>query len=251
MDFSWIDFQKPIVIAHRGAPALGPENTAFGFSAALMAGADAIETDVRQTQDGKLVCFHDADLLRLTGSPLRIDEIAYDQLKDIYPCIMLLEEALEAKGHAVLLLDLKVRDPQSALALCTALRSVTDKSSLLLGPRSIPLARELKKLMPDSAILGFTDSPDHIDEWADSGAHWLRLWEADFTLEYIELVRSRNMKIAVMTGDWRPHDKRTRVQRDVGSIDQPALASLLQLGLDAVLLDDPRLMAVNRSLLSS
>ncbi|NDB66511.1 MAG: hypothetical protein EB015_00595 [Methylocystaceae bacterium] len=210
-----------------------------------------IETDVRQTLDGKLVCFHDADLLRLTSSPLQIDEITYDHLKNIYPSIMLLEEALEAKKHAGLLLDLKIREPQSALALCTALRSSTDTTSLLLGPRSIPLARELKKLMPDSAILGFTDSPDHIDEWANCGAHWLRLWEADMTSEYIEHVRSRNMKIAVMTGDWRPQDKRTCVVRDVGSIDQPALISLLQLDPDAVLLDDPLLMALNKSTMSS
>jgi glycerophosphoryl diester phosphodiesterase len=246
MVFSWIDFQKPIIIAHRGAPALGPENTAVGFSAALMAGADALETDIRQTKDGKLVCFHDSDLMRLRGSSLRIDEIVYDHLKDIYPSILDVQEALEAKGNAGLLLDLKIRDPHSALALCVAVRSVTDKSSLLFGPRNFLLARELKKLMPDCAILGFTDSPDHIDEWANNGADWLRLWEADFTPEYIEHARSRKMKIAVMTGDWRPKDQRARILRDLGSIDQPALTSLLRLGPDAVLLDDPRLMTVNK-----
>jgi glycerophosphoryl diester phosphodiesterase len=37
---------RPIVIGHRGAPVLAPENTLASFEAALSSGADAIELDV-------------------------------------------------------------------------------------------------------------------------------------------------------------------------------------------------------------
>jgi glycerophosphoryl diester phosphodiesterase len=37
---------RPLVIGHRGAPTLAPENTLASFEAALSAGADAIELDV-------------------------------------------------------------------------------------------------------------------------------------------------------------------------------------------------------------
>jgi glycerophosphoryl diester phosphodiesterase len=49
------------VIGHRGAPRVAAENTIAAFRAALDAGADAIETDVCATSDGKFVLWHDAD----------------------------------------------------------------------------------------------------------------------------------------------------------------------------------------------
>ncbi|HRU05573.1 MAG TPA: glycerophosphodiester phosphodiesterase family protein [Candidatus Brocadiia bacterium] len=55
------------VIAHRGASAYAPENTWASFDLALQIGADAIETDVRATNDGRLVLLHDASLDRTTN----------------------------------------------------------------------------------------------------------------------------------------------------------------------------------------
>jgi len=50
----------PLVIAHRGASREAPGNTAAAFEAAIAAGADAIELDVRRTADGVLVVHHNA-----------------------------------------------------------------------------------------------------------------------------------------------------------------------------------------------
>ncbi|SFP51805.1 glycerophosphodiester phosphodiesterase [Salibacterium halotolerans] len=48
-----------IIIAHRGSPATGmKENTVESFHRAVQLGADMIETDIRQTKDGQLVCVH-------------------------------------------------------------------------------------------------------------------------------------------------------------------------------------------------
>lgn len=51
---------------HRGAPDAAPENTLVGFAAAVSAGVDYIETDVRRTADDVLVLFHDANIDRTT-----------------------------------------------------------------------------------------------------------------------------------------------------------------------------------------
>lgn len=59
--------QRPWVVAHRGASALHAEHTLGAYVAALEAGADGLECDVRLTADGHLVCVHDRDLRR-TGS---------------------------------------------------------------------------------------------------------------------------------------------------------------------------------------
>lgn len=55
------------VLGHRGSRTPGPENTAEAVDAALRAGADGVEVDVRRTVDGTLVCVHDARLPRLGG----------------------------------------------------------------------------------------------------------------------------------------------------------------------------------------
>ena len=48
-----------MIIAHRGASGLGPENTLAAFEAAIAAGADGIELDVHLTADGHVVVHHD------------------------------------------------------------------------------------------------------------------------------------------------------------------------------------------------
>jgi len=58
---------RPQVIAHRGASESVAEHTLGAYLAALDAGAEGLECDVRLTADGHLVCFHDRDLRR-TGS---------------------------------------------------------------------------------------------------------------------------------------------------------------------------------------
>jgi glycerophosphoryl diester phosphodiesterase len=62
------DSERPLVIAHRGASAHAPENTAAAFRMAVEAGADGVEFDVRLAADGVPVAIHDATLERTTGT---------------------------------------------------------------------------------------------------------------------------------------------------------------------------------------
>jgi glycerophosphoryl diester phosphodiesterase len=55
---------SPLIIAHRGASALAPENTLASFQRAIDDGADGIEFDVRLAKDGVPVIHHDASLRR-------------------------------------------------------------------------------------------------------------------------------------------------------------------------------------------
>jgi glycerophosphoryl diester phosphodiesterase len=54
----------PLIIGHRGAAAVAPENTLISFERALRDGADGIEFDVRLARDGVAVVIHDATLRR-------------------------------------------------------------------------------------------------------------------------------------------------------------------------------------------
>lgn len=55
----------PAIIAHRGAAADAPENTAAAFDSALAQGADGIELDLQYSRDGEVVVYHDRRLDRV------------------------------------------------------------------------------------------------------------------------------------------------------------------------------------------
>jgi glycerophosphoryl diester phosphodiesterase len=59
-----ISKNSPLIIGHRGASAVAPENTLVAFGRALDDGADGIELDVRLASDGIPVVIHDATLRR-------------------------------------------------------------------------------------------------------------------------------------------------------------------------------------------
>lgn len=59
---------KPLIVAHRGASALAPENTLAAFQKAFDDGAEGIEFDVQLAKDAIPVVVHDEDLNRLSGT---------------------------------------------------------------------------------------------------------------------------------------------------------------------------------------
>src|SRR4030095_15157968 len=74
---------KPLIIGHRGASAIAPENTIAAFDLALKSGAEGIEFDVRLSRDEVPVIIHD-DTLRRTGlRPERVSDLTVAELKQV------------------------------------------------------------------------------------------------------------------------------------------------------------------------
>ena len=65
---SFFDSPHPLVFAHRGGCALGPENTLAAFDRGLATGADGLELDVHLSKDGIAVVCHDETLERTTNA---------------------------------------------------------------------------------------------------------------------------------------------------------------------------------------
>jgi glycerophosphoryl diester phosphodiesterase len=70
---SFLSNPRPLVFAHRGGCALGPENTVAAFDLGQTAGADGLELDVHLSSDGVVVVCHDDRLDRTTNAngPIR------------------------------------------------------------------------------------------------------------------------------------------------------------------------------------
>jgi glycerophosphoryl diester phosphodiesterase len=72
-----------LIIGHRGASAVAPENTMAAFREALAVGADGIEFDVRLTRDGVPVVIHDSTLRRTGGLPQRVADLMWDEISKV------------------------------------------------------------------------------------------------------------------------------------------------------------------------
>jgi len=71
------------IIAHRGASFLLPENTLLSIGHALDVGVDMVEVDVRQSQEGEIVVFHDPEVDRTTNGTGMVRDKTLLELKKL------------------------------------------------------------------------------------------------------------------------------------------------------------------------
>ncbi len=82
-------------VGHRGAKAYETENTLESFRKAIELGANAIELDVRQSRDEKLIISHDDNLKKVFGKDRRVNMATLEELKQLSADrVPTLEEAL-------------------------------------------------------------------------------------------------------------------------------------------------------------
>ena len=82
MSFS-VGLRAPLILGHRGASAIAPENTLAAFSQALSDGADGIEFDVRLSRDGVPVVIHDGTLNRTGSISGTVRDLTAAQLSEV------------------------------------------------------------------------------------------------------------------------------------------------------------------------
>ncbi|BFM03264.1 hypothetical protein Psyaliredsea_19110 [Psychrobacter alimentarius] len=79
-----INFERTLLLGHRGARGESLENTVTGFQYAqrlMTCGLTGIEFDVQLSADGCLVVFHDDDLARMCGQQSRIDQLNIKEIQ--------------------------------------------------------------------------------------------------------------------------------------------------------------------------
>ena len=69
------------IVAHRGASHDAPENTLAAHQLAWRQRADAVETDIHLTKDGRIIVCHDKTIKRTTGQDGAIASLTYEELR--------------------------------------------------------------------------------------------------------------------------------------------------------------------------
>lgn len=224
------------VTAHRGASAVAPENTLAAFGAAIEAGADAIEFDVRLTADGAVVVFHDRNLLRVAGDPRTVADTTLVQLRGVDAGswfdtrfdgerIPTLAEALAfIDRRALALIELKPDAGNADALLAATLREIERSGygdAVMLGALSPDLIRAARIAAPHMPLALFAN--DALPGMAR---------RTDFDL----LGLNHRRLDAAAVADARRHGYRLQVW----TVNDPGrVARYLDLGVDDVSTDDP------------
>jgi len=70
-----------IIMGHRGAAALAPENTLLSIATAMEIGVDAVEIDVHLSKDKEIVVIHDATVDRTTNGTGAVSSYTLEEMK--------------------------------------------------------------------------------------------------------------------------------------------------------------------------
>jgi glycerophosphoryl diester phosphodiesterase len=115
---------RALRIAHRGAAALGPENTLAAFGRAIEVGVDFVEFDVLDLDDGTLVLAHSDNLLEVSHGVAagRVRPLRLAELRELAPELPTLEQTLEFFAAVEVGLHADVKSPRHGREIASALR---------------------------------------------------------------------------------------------------------------------------------
>jgi len=232
-----------LAIAHRGYSAAYPENTLPAFAQALAVGAALVETDLRLTADGAVVCSHDPTLERLAGRPDAIAALTAAELARValpaggaVPALEGVLRLVAARPGARILLDVKEDGEPMRAAVLTLLAATGMEGRCVYGVRDPARLAALRRAAPALPVLALGRGDAALETFLAAGVQAARLWEEEATPERVARVRA-----VPGTAVWVTAGLRSRGEPP-GFITPERVARLRALGVDAVLLNDPTLV---------
>lgn len=137
------------LIGHRGASGYEPENTLLSFRRAFEDGANAVELDLRLTEDGEIVVIHDATVDRTTNGSGRVDQMNLGALLALdagkAERIPTVEEVLilSMKNKGTLFVEIKVSGLEEELLSIIHNHDARDRVVVFGLPASVKIMHEL------------------------------------------------------------------------------------------------------------
>jgi glycerophosphoryl diester phosphodiesterase len=230
-----------MVVAHRGASVEQPENTIEAFEAAIDAGADAVEFDVRMTADGHAVVMHDPDVSRTTRGRGLVSEMTLEELRKLG--VPTVEDALKClSGRAAADIEIKnlpgepgftTERERAVDATLAALDSVGFAGQVTVSsfnPASIAYSRRVRPDVPTGLLTSYNVEADEARRRAAADGH---PWVLPFVLKVLEAGDGFSDRVhagGALLGVWLADDPETARR-------------LFELGVDAVATNDPRAIA--------
>lgn len=78
-----LQYETPIILAHRGGSLIAPENSMAAFKKAAGLGVHGFEIDIRLTKDEEIIVFHDEYVDRTTDGAGRVADMTFSELNKL------------------------------------------------------------------------------------------------------------------------------------------------------------------------
>ncbi len=234
--------ERPLIIAHRGASAVAPQNTLAAFRKAAELGADGVELDVHLSSDGVPVVMHNFDLDETTDGTGRITDKAWAELKELdagskfapefagerIPTLAEVLEALEGK----LLVNIELKDiSPSGVGLEAPVAEVVRAHGMekkVLFSSFNPFT--LRRIRPRAR-----DIPSGLLYAHDLPIHFRRAWLAPFTPH-----EARHPDAEMVDESLVKWCRARRLRLNVWTVNDPGeMKRLATLGVDGIITDVP------------
>jgi len=217
--------REPLIIGHRGASAVALENTIAAFEAAIAAGADGIEFDVRLSRDGVPVIIHDDTLSRTHGVRRRVVDLTAEELRSVgVPSLRELFELMS--GNSLLLcLEIKSREPELPELCCRMVREFGFEERVIVECFDLDVLRPIQ--LRTAALFEPRIYPDRnlIERALAVGATVLALHHKLAKAMLVEKAKAASLMVVVWT------------------VDDPAWVARARLmSIDALITNDPARM---------
>ena len=221
-----------LVIGHKGASAIAPENTLKAFQKAIELNADYVEFDSHLTKDGEIVIIHDSDTYNSTGVRGLIRDKTLEEIKKLDvgegERIPTLQELIAiAKGKIGLQLEIK------STGLLESMTQILRKENLIHNSIiSCFMFDELLKLkeIEPKIKLGFLLPVELVQsrlikrkilKCAKEGFYAIHPHFNSVDIEIINFAHTNGLKVNV----WTVNDSRI-------------MKNLIQLGVEGIITDD-------------
>jgi glycerophosphoryl diester phosphodiesterase len=245
---------RPLVFAHRGGCALGPENTIAAFDLGMAAGADGLELDVHLSSDGAVVICHDDTLDRTAGISGQVASMTAAELARVdagrqftdsrgdHPFrergvgIPLLRDVLRRYPGIPIIIEMKVDSAAMGRALAEEVRDAGARDRVCAagyGQQAIDAAR--------AALPGMASSACH-PEVRMAVYRSLAGWPVRQVPYQMYQVPERAGVIRVVSPRFLRHAHRARLPVQVWTVDEePDMRRLLGWGVDGLISNRPDL----------
>lgn len=220
--WKFIDQNQPLVIAHRGASSLAPENTLASVKKALQLGVDVVEIDVHRTKDRELVVIHDSTIDRTTPGSGAVRNYTLPALNDFDAGgwfdasfagerIPTLRAVLETtKDKAILLIELKSNRAEVPTINLVKELGMTDQ--VIIQSFKFEHIKKVNEKAPEIPTVLLVSEPKHSSNpqkaatWITNTAEYsnatgIGIRHNWLTPELIELAMRKDLAIFVWTVD--------------------------------------------------
>lgn len=247
-DAHWALSDDFLVIGHRGAALLAPENTLEGIEAARDAGTLVVEVDVQRTKDGVLVLLHDQTVNRTTDGTGAIQELTLAEAQaldagytftldngETHPfrgqgvVIPTFEEALAAGADLYWDVEIKQTDPPIYDEVIAAIEAAGMKDRVFIAAFDDPTIQAVRDNYPDfvtnfgpdeySRLAALTDA-EEADYVPPGDIAQIPTWFLNQT--FVDRAHRLGVKVHVWTVNQRE-----------------GMEQALDFGVDGIITDDP------------